>query len=382
MPRIRAEELEAKAGQALRAAGVSVEEAETVARHCVAANLAGHDSHGVINVPLYIERIGKEHIVPGAPFEVLSESATTTVIDGHFGFGFVVSERAMRMTIDKATRHDVAVTTIRRQSHVGRLTDYALMAAEAGMIGIMTADSGRTAKGVAPFGGREARLGTNPICIAMPSHLEAPFFVDIATSAAAAGKLKVAAARGEAVPAGWLIDAEGRATTDPGALAAGGAVLPLGGAEGHKGYGLSAMVEILSGVLTGLGFGVDPAGPHNDGVFMAAFRVEALRPLETFPPRGDGIRGVAQCDAARGGPRAGVLPRARLSTYARAATSRKESRSRTVRGRPCSRSPRLKREPGPGAHISPMSWLADANLLVVAPSRANIDEICALAGEA
>ena len=282
MPRVRAEELEAQALRALRAAGASREEAATVARHCVAANLAGHDSHGVFNVPLYIERIGLGHIVPGARFEVLSESATTTVIDGHFGFGFVVSERAMRMTIEKAARADVAVTTVRRQSHVGRLTDYALMAAEEGMIGVMTADSGRTAKVVAPFGGREARLGTNPLCIAMPSNLDAPFFVDIATSAAAAGKLKVAAARGEPVPAGWLVDGDGRATTDPRALAAGGAVLPLGGQEGHKGYGLSAMVEILSGVLTGLGFGVNPAGPHNDGVFMAAFRVEAFRPLETF----------------------------------------------------------------------------------------------------
>ncbi len=282
MPRVAPDELEATARLALRGAGAAPEEAATVARHCVAANLAGHDSHGVINVPLYIERIGKGHIVPGAPFEVLRESATTTVIDGHFGFGFVVSERAMRITIDKAARADAAVTTVRRQSHVGRLTDYALMAAEAGMIGIMTADSGRTAKAVAPFGGREARLGTNPLCIAMPSDLEAPFFVDVATSAAAAGKLKVAASRGEAVPAGWLIDREGRATTDPRALAAGGAVLPLGGAEGHKGYGLSAMIEVLSGVLTGLGFGVDPDGPHNDGVFMAAFRVDALRPLETF----------------------------------------------------------------------------------------------------
>ena len=282
MVRISAEELEAQALSALRAAGVSREEAATVARHCVAANLAGHDSHGVINIPLYIERMAKGHIVPGAPFEVLSESATTTVIDGHFGFGFVVSERAMLMTVGKAARSDVAATTVRRQSHVGRLTDYALMAAEAGMIGIMTADSGRTAKAVAPFGGREARLGTNPICIAMPSDLDAPFFVDIATSAAAAGKLKVAASRGEPVPAGWLIDRDGHSTTDPDALAAGGAVLPLGGREGHKGYGLSAMVEILSGVLTGLGFGVNPDGPHNDGVFMAAFRVEAFRPLETF----------------------------------------------------------------------------------------------------
>ena len=282
MSRIAAEELEPLAIRALLGAGVSREEAAVVAQHCVAANLAGHDSHGVINIPLYIERIGKGHIVPGAPFEILGESATTTVIDGHFGFGFVVSERAMRMTIDKAATADVAVTTVRRQSHVGRLTDYALMAAEAGMIGIMTADSGRTVKAVVPFGGREARLGTNPICIAMPSNLEAPFFVDIATSAAAAGKLKVAASRGEQIPAGWLIDREGRATTDPNALAAGGAVLPLGGVEGHKGYGLSAMVEILSGVLTGLGFGVDPEGPHNDGVFMAAFRVGAFRPLDVF----------------------------------------------------------------------------------------------------
>ena len=283
MPVVSARDLETQAVRALRAARVSGEEAAVVARHCVAANLAGHDSHGVINVPLYIERIGKGHIVPGAPFEVVArESAATTVIDGHFGFGFVVSERAMRMTIDKAARTDVAATTVRRQSHVGRLTDYALMAAEAGMIGMMTADSGRTAKAVVPFGGREARLGTNPICIAMPSNLEAPFFVDIATSAAAAGKLKVAAARGETVPGGWLVDRDGRPTNDPGALAAGGAVLPLGGAEGHKGYGLSAMVEIFSGVLTGLGFGVDPGGPHNDGVFMAAFRVEAFRPLDTF----------------------------------------------------------------------------------------------------
>ena len=282
MPAVPARDLEAEAVRALRAAGVDAKEAAVVARHCVAANLAGHDSHGVINVPLYVERIGRGHIVPGAPFEVVRESAATAVIDGHFGFGFTVSERAMRITIDKAARTDVAAVTVRRQSHVGRLADYALMAAEAGMIGVMTADSGRTAKAVAPFGGREARLGTNPICIAMPSNLEAPFFVDVATSAAAAGKLKVAAARGEPVPEGWLVDRDGRPTTDPRALAAGGAVLPLGGAEGHKGYGLSAMVEILSGVLTGLGFGVDPDGPHNDGVFMAAFRVEAFRPLDDF----------------------------------------------------------------------------------------------------
>ena len=127
-----------------------------------------------------------------------------------------------------------------------------------------------------------ARLGTNPLCIAMPSYLDGPFFIDFATSAAAAGKLQVAVSRGESIPEGWLIDSEGRATTDPKALKVGGAILPLGGAEGYKGYGLSAMIELLSGVLTGLGFGVEPTGRHNDGVFFAAFKVDAFRSLDTF----------------------------------------------------------------------------------------------------
>ena len=282
MSRVQASRLESLARELLRAAGALESEAEVVARHCVGANLAGHDSHGVINIPLYIERMKRGHIVPGAAFEVVDESATTTVVDGHWGFGFAVSERAMRLCIEKARRHRVAATTVRRQGHIGRLADYPLMAAGAGMIALVTADSGRSPKSVAPFGGREARLGTNPICIAMPSDLEGPFFIDISTAAAAGGKLDVAASRGRRVPGGWVIDAEGRPSTDPLAVSQGGALLPLGGAEGHKGYGLAAMVEIFSGILTGLGFGVEPSGRHNDGVFMAVFDVSAFRPLEEF----------------------------------------------------------------------------------------------------
>lgn len=282
MAKIPAPELEAAARRLLEGAGAGAEEAAIVARHCVDANLAGHDSHGIIQIPVYVDRVERGDIVPGAPFEILEESASTTVVDGHWGFGYVVSERAMRLTIDKARTQRVAATTVRRQGHVGRLADYPLMAAAEGMIGLMTADSGRAPKVVAPFGGREARLGTNPICIAVPSDLEAPLYLDIATSAAAAGKLKVAASRGEPVPAGWLIDAEGNPTTDPRAPSAGGAVLPLGGPEGHKGFGLSVIVEILSGLLPGLGFGVEPSGRHNDGCFMAAFDVAAFRPLAAF----------------------------------------------------------------------------------------------------
>jgi LDH2 family malate/lactate/ureidoglycolate dehydrogenase len=266
----------------LQGAGASEKEAKIVARHSIDSNLAGHDSHGIIKIPTYIQRVKDGHIVPGAPFEIERETAGTTHINGNWGFGYVVSERAMEITIEKAKKCGVAATTVYQQSHVGRLTDYPLMAIKEGMIAMMTADSGRSNKGVAPFGGREARLGTNPICIAMPSNLDGPFFFDFATSAGASGKLEVALSRGEHVPEGWLIDSDGNPTTDPAKQRAGGAILPLGGAEGYKGYALSAMVELMSGVLPGLGFGIDPKGRHNDGTFMACFNVDAFRDLETF----------------------------------------------------------------------------------------------------
>ena len=282
MPTVAADRLREIATQLLQSSGASEEEATIIAKHSIGANLAGHDSHGIIQIPTYIERVKRGHIVPGAPFEIVRETDTTTVVDGNWGFGYVVSERAMQITIEKARRNNVAAATVFRQSHVGRVADYPVTAANAGLIGMMTADSGRSAKSVVPFGGRETRLGTNPICISMPSNLEGPMFIDMATSAVAAGKLGIAVARGTAVPEGWILDKDGRPTTDPAALRQGGAVLPLGGPEGHKGYGLSVMIEIFSGILTGLGFGHDPSGRHNDGCFMAAFNVEAFRPLEEF----------------------------------------------------------------------------------------------------
>jgi uncharacterized oxidoreductase len=266
----------------LRAAGASPEEAEAVAGGCVNANLVGHDSHGIVAIPTYIDRVKAGHIVPGAPWTIVQESPTTTVIDGHWGFGFHVNAKAMALTIEKAKKSNVAAATVFRQSHVGRVGAYPLMAIEHGMIGLATADSGRSPKAVAPFGGREARLGTNPISIAVPSDLDGPFCLDMATSAVAAGKVALAVARGKEIPTGWVVDAEGNATTDPKELRKGGALLPLGGTEGYKGSGLAAIVEVLCGLLTGLGFGVEPSGRHNDGCFMAVFNVAAFRPLAEF----------------------------------------------------------------------------------------------------
>src|SRR6188472_3176652 len=291
MPIVQADRLTRIGAALLRAAGASDEEAGAVATGCVNANLAGHDSHGIIAIPTYIDRIKAGHIVPGAKWTIVQESPTTTVIDGHWGFGFHVNAKAMALTIEKAKTANVAACTVFRQSHVGRLAAYPLMAARAGMIGIATADSGRSPKIVAPFGGREARLGTNPISIAVPSDLDAPFYLDMATSAVAAGKIALAVSRNEEIPKGWIVDAEGRHTTDPREYRKGGALLPLGGSEGYKGSGLAAVVEVLCGLLTGLGFGVEPTGRHNDGCFMAVFKVDAFRPLAEFKKDvGDFIR--------------------------------------------------------------------------------------------
>jgi LDH2 family malate/lactate/ureidoglycolate dehydrogenase len=283
MPTVAHDRLQTIAEELLIGAGASPTEAEIVARHCIGANLAGHDSHGIIAIPTYIDRIKKGHIVPGAPYEVEKESPTHMVVNGNWGFGYVVTDRTIRTLIKKAKGSNVAAATVYRQSHIGRLANYPLIAAQNDMIGLITADSGRSPKAVAPFGGREARLGTNPISMAVPSDLDAPLFLDMATSAAAAGKVAVAVARGDQVPDGWVIGADGKPTNDPTQLKKGGALLPLGGPDGgYKGTGLAVMVEILCGLLTGLGYGVEPTGRHNDGCFIAVFNVSAFRPLAEF----------------------------------------------------------------------------------------------------
>ncbi|CAI8007909.1 L-sulfolactate dehydrogenase [Geodia barretti] len=230
----------------------------------VKSNLVGHDSHGIIQLLEYCSRIDRGHIVPGAPFEVERETPNTAVINGNWGFGFVQTEKAMRMAIDKARDHGVAAMTLHHQSHVGRVGDYPTMALNEGMIALVTADSGAGPKNAAPFGGRARRLGTNPICIGVPSELPGPVLLDMATSAVAMGKINLQRSRGEPVPLGWIVDKDGKPTTDPNDYFAGGAILPVGADQGHKGYGLSFMAR------------------HNDGVFISVYNVEHFRPLDDF----------------------------------------------------------------------------------------------------
>ena len=141
MPIIKAEQLRDLAEKLLIAVGASRKDATTIASHSIGANLVGHDSHGIIQIPTYIDRVKRGHIIPDASYEIVKDSPTTTVVDGHWGFGYVVTEMAMRTTIEKARSQNIAAATVFRQSHIGRLADYPLMASEANMIGLITADS-------------------------------------------------------------------------------------------------------------------------------------------------------------------------------------------------------------------------------------------------
>jgi LDH2 family malate/lactate/ureidoglycolate dehydrogenase len=282
MPFINHNDLRNFITQLMQAYGASEDEALLVSEHTVEANLVGHDSHGVIQIPTYIDRIQRGHIKPGVKIEVTNETRTTARINGNWGFGYHVSDFAMKLAIKKAREDNIAAITVVQQSHVGRVASYPLMAAKEGLIAIMTADSGRGPKMVVPFGGKERKLGTNPICIAFPSNLEGTMFIDMATSSVAAGKINLARSRNENIPQGWIIDKDGNQTNDPNDFSQGGAILPLGADQGHKGYGLSAAVETFSGILTGLGFGVSKDGIHNDGCLMIVMNVEAFRDLEVF----------------------------------------------------------------------------------------------------
>jgi LDH2 family malate/lactate/ureidoglycolate dehydrogenase len=278
MPRMQAEELRSLARRLFEALQVPSEEAAWVAELLVRANLAGHDSHGVIRIPQYAQAIQSALIQPGAPFEIIQESPSLALIDGHGGLGQVVTRRAMELAIRKAKETKIGSVGAHNLYYVGQLADYTRMAAEQELVGIMMMQAGGASPIVAPLGGRAGRLGTNPISIAFPTGGPVPFLLDMATSVVAEGKVRVKRQRGEKTPEGWLITHEGRPTTDPNVLyhEPQGAILPLGGLAAHKGFGLAMVVEILGGILARAGHGAQGVNRDKQGIFIVVIDINAF----------------------------------------------------------------------------------------------------------
>jgi LDH2 family malate/lactate/ureidoglycolate dehydrogenase len=283
MPRVQAPAL-IEFGQALlQSLGAPTEEASLVARLLVDANLSGHDSHGIIQVPGYLEAQAEGLIAPGAGFTLERETPATGLIDGHWGFGHRLAHQAMELAIDKARRCGISAVGAYHGYHVGHLGAYARLAAEAGMMGIIAVNDGGGGQRVVPHGGIAGRLSTNPLAVGLPTGTAEPFILDISTSVVAEGQVRLKRLRGEPMPLGWMIDAFGRATTDPETFfRKTGNLLPLGGDVGHKGYGLGLAVDILAGILGRAGYSRAPIPPYNNGLFVIVVDIGRFLALEEF----------------------------------------------------------------------------------------------------
>ena len=259
----------------LGAWGMAAPHAAVTAEVLLAADLMGIDSHGASMLPLYGQQLRDGGATATPQIEVVHEKAAAALIDAGGGFGQVPTMMAVDMAAERAERFGIACVAIRNSNHYGAAGVYARRLAERGLIGLSTSSVWRAA--IVPTGARQARLGTNPVAFAAPSARGRPFLLDMATSTAAIGKLKLAARAGTEMPEGWALTPDGEPLTDPVAALRDTLLVPLGG---HKGYGLATMVEVLSSVLPGAVLTPcrgAPRGSHDVGHFVLALDPGLLR---------------------------------------------------------------------------------------------------------
>ncbi|MGE5481371.1 MAG: Ldh family oxidoreductase [Bacteroidota bacterium] len=277
--------------QVFRKAGLTAAHAQIMADSLVDANLRGVDSHGVVRIPVYLDRLKSGAAKSCPEISVVAETPATALVDADCAMGQVASVYATDLAIRKAKKAGMGFVSIRNSEHFGAAAYYGLRAARQGLIGF--AGSNTTA-GMAAWGGAEPILGNNPFAIVAPAGEEYPnpIVVDMATSVVAWGKILIAKGKGEKIPTHWALDCHGAPTDDPEA-ALSGVLLPFGE---HKGFGIALAVEILTGVLSGANFGKSVPHMYNDldrplysGQFVAALDVEAFMPLATFKARLDEV---------------------------------------------------------------------------------------------
>ena len=288
------------------AAGVPGDSAETVAHSLVDANLCGHDSHGVMRAPQYIGFLkdGKYHANP--PLTVLHETPAVIAADGGWGLGQVQAYRLLDKLMAKAKLLGVAAGSIRNCGHIGRLGEYAEAAAAQNLAFFATVNSHGAGRRVVPPGGMEGRISTNPICMGVPTSGD-PVVLDFGTSAVAEGKVRVHHQKQLPTPEGWLVDHAGLPTTDPGVLYADprGSILPFGGPQAYKGFGLGLMLDLLAGGLSGgrCSNPGDPLAGVGNAVVFVLFDPVTFGGIEHFLQQSDGLTGyVRGCPPAPGGP--------------------------------------------------------------------------------
>jgi uncharacterized oxidoreductase len=295
-------------GSALFAAtGAPADQARLVAEELATSSLMGHDSHGVIRIPEYVELVERGTIIPGAAPRIERTSGGTALVDCAWNFGAVGAHFAMDVAIELARGNQISCVVTRRCNHVGRVGAYVQKAAGRDMVAIAACNSPLHGHFVPPWGGIEGRLGTNPIAYAAPTGGE-PILADLSTSVAPEGKIRVYKNQGKAVPDGWIVDAQGHPSTDPTAFYGPprGALLPLGGPAGHKGYALGLLAEILCGPLAGLATADSAA--FGNGLCFLVFDPQAFGPIQQFKSLVDATVLYMKSSGRSGGDREVLVP--------------------------------------------------------------------------
>ena len=283
MPTFSPDRLRQIGYQLFETAGCSPEDARIVIDHLVESSLYGHDSHGIIRIYEYLSFFSKGVWNPQGVPKIVSERPCTAIVDGDSAMGQISGAFAMRIAMQKAREYGTGTVTLRNCSHVGRCGAYPLMAARKKMIAIAFVNAGRLGRQIAPHGGLDGKLSTNPIAFSAPRKDHEPIMVDMATSVTADGKIRVARNRGETLPPGWITDNSGRPSVEPADyLESGGAILPLGGVASHKGYCLSYIVEVLGGALSGEGVASGEVNMTSNGVLFTVYDIEHFTDLETY----------------------------------------------------------------------------------------------------
>jgi LDH2 family malate/lactate/ureidoglycolate dehydrogenase len=297
MPVISAADLAARAARLLEAVGISGSTAGLIAESLVAANLRGVDSHGVQLLPYYIEQVEAGDLDAQAEGHVVSESGACLVYDGQNGFGQKIAGACCAHAVRLAQKQGVALVVARNSNHFGAAAYWAQKISDTGMIGIVMSNASPV---VAPWQGKEGRLGTNPICMSVPG----PWQLDMATTSVATNRIYKAKLQGEkTVPAGWAMDREGVPTVDI-EKALRGLPMPLGG---YKGSGLAMMAEILCAVMGGGAMSVEVGGIRIRGkparTSQAYFAIDITRflPVEEFSSRLEWLVGMVKSSAPAGG---------------------------------------------------------------------------------
>jgi uncharacterized oxidoreductase len=305
MPTVAAEKLTVFVARVLETLGTPAAAARYVAEHLVDADLTGHESHGVLRLKQYCWHVRDGYVQPAAEPSVVKESGVTALVNGASAWGPVVARFAIELAIDKARAHSVGIVSIFNCYHLGRLGVFPEHAARQGLIAMAFCNVHGSAR-MAPWGATERRVPTNPIAVAIPTGAD-PIVVDMATSAVAEGKVRLAKVKGERVPKGWVLDGQGDWSDDPNDLYGEGSLAPLGAEQGHKGYSLAVAMDLLGGILSGAGSGL-MTKRYGNGVLLQVIDPAAFTDPAAYQQRIDDYTVYLKSARRRAGVEEVLLP--------------------------------------------------------------------------